>query len=666
MTTISYSTEKQSSPDLISRLSNAPLFLFFKDQKIGVKLMAGFGILVILTFLAAGVSYVGSSQATTKIDQTGIVRVPAALVASQAQADLLRMLSDVRGYLALGDNKYRDSYNQYTKAFEDDLSQLDVLSPSLDAENQGRLAALKAGYDKWKALPDTLFALRDDQMDREPAYRRLATSGTLYAGDVLIKTTTLIEMQSSGAPDVERLQAMAKFQGSFSSMFSALRGYVTTRNRIFRGEYEVNRTDNQAAWETLNRKRGTMDANQQKLLDDIGKSRDAFLGLPDQIFKDLEGPHWREDLYKFSEEAVPQAESMQKLLNDLVADQQDLLTNDLDDGRMALQRANQLILAGGFVALLFGVVLAFMARENIAGPISRLTAVAERIRGGDLEARALVESKDETGSLAETFNNMTGQLRQTLLQVRKEKKRADGLLQVVIPIGVELASEKNFNLLLEKMLMEAKSFCRADGGTLYLRTDDNQLKYVIVRDDSEQVALGGTTGREISFAPLPLYKEDGTANDRLLPARAALQGASISLTGPQQAQDFDLSDTRVYSPSSVNSLLAIPLKNSKDQVLGVLQLMDAQDPETKQIIPFDQNLQQMMESFSTLAVAALEAYIREQSLQQQIQQLRIEIDEVKRQKQVSEIVDTDFFQSLTEKARAMREQRRGKEKPAST
>ncbi len=67
-----------------------------------------------------------------------------------------------------------------------------------------------------------------------------------------------------------------------------------------------------------------------------------------------------------------------------------------------------------------------------------------------------------------------------------------------------------------------------------------------------------------------------------------------------------------------------------------------------------------------LAVAALEAYIREQSLQQQIQQLKIEIDEVKRQKQVSEIVDTDFFQSLTEKARAMREQRRGKEKPAQS
>ena len=101
------------------------------------------------------------------------------------------------------------------------------------------------------------------------------------------------------------------------------------------------------------------------------------------------------------------------------------------------------------------------------------------------------------------------------------------------------------------------------------------------------------------------------------------------------------------------SCLTIPLKNTYGRVLGVLQLINAQDPNTGQV-PFDPNLQQMMESFSSLAVAALEAYIREQGLKQQIEKLRIEIDEVKRQKQVSEIVDTDFFRDLQAKARAMR------------
>ena len=53
-------------------------------------------------------------------------------------------------------------------------------------------------------------------------------------------------------------------------------------------------------------------------------------------------------------------------------------------------------------------------------------------------------------------------------------------------------------------------------------------------------------------------------------------------------------------------------------------------------------------------MAALEAYVREQGLRQEIQQLRIEIDETRRQHEVSAIVDTDFFQALQSKARTMR------------
>jgi hypothetical protein len=55
-------------------------------------------------------------------------------------------------------------------------------------------------------------------------------------------------------------------------------------------------------------------------------------------------------------------------------------------------------------------------------------------------------------------------------------------------------------------------------------------------------------------------------------------------------------------------------------------------------------------------------YQREQTLRRQVEELRIEIDEVKRRKQVEEIVETDFFQDLRAKARSMRSRsRRGKQ-----
>lgn len=49
-----------------------------------------------------------------------------------------------------------------------------------------------------------------------------------------------------------------------------------------------------------------------------------------------------------------------------------------------------------------------------------------------------------------------------------------------------------------------------------------------------------------------------------------------------------------------------------------------------------------------------EVYIREQQLKQQVVELRIEIDEVKKSRQVAEITETDYFKNLRQKAQSLR------------
>lgn len=638
---------------MIPWVEKLPGMAWIKDLKIGRKLTLGFGILVLLIFISAGVSYLGSDRATQEIMRVTDVRAPTALDASRAQANLLRMLSDVRGYLALGDQTYRESYAESARAFEADLERLNSQLQNLDTTNIRRLVRLQVAYDQWSALPEPLFDLRDDQLDREPAYRLLATDGIRYAGEVLIATNTLIELQGQQDPTAENLALlsdMAKFQGNFAAMLSALRGYVTTNNRIYRGEYEVNLVDNQNVWERLQGKRGALTPDQQGLLDTIVQNRAEFLNLPEKMFVDLEGERAREDLYLFRTQALPLADEMQRLLNEMTNDQQDQLTTDLATGRRDLTQTNVIILGGGIFALLVGTGLAYVTRETIAGPVVRLTNVAERIREGDLDAQAQVESRDEVGVLATTFNNMTTQLRMTLQQVRKEKRRADDLLEVVIPIGVELTTEKDFNRLLEKMLLEAKDFCHADAGTLYLIEKD-ELRFVIVRNDSRDIAMGGTTGNPITYPPLPLRSATDSDTPHLAYHAIATQ---VALSGvPSNIPQHDQRST-IIGDYAIDSLLTIPLKNNAGTVLGVLQLINAEEPETETRIPFDPNLQQMMESFSSLAVAALEAYIREQALHRQIQELRIEIDMAKKERQVAEITESDYFYELREKARELR------------
>lgn len=251
--------------------------------------------------------------------------------------------------------------------------------------------------------------------------------------------------------------------------------------------------------------------------------------------------------------------------------------------------------------------------------------------------------------------------RAMLAQLQKEKRQADTLIEMVIPLGVALSGERDFDRLLERILLDAKLVCNADGGTLYLRTHDNKLKFEIMRTDTLNIALGGTTGKPIPFAPLALRDEAGQPNHHNVATHVALTGESINLPDAYMADGFDFSGTKAFDKANgyrSRSFLAIPLKNHVNDVLGVLQMINARQIDGDKVVAFDAASQKMVESLSALATVALESYLREQGLRAQIQELKIVIDESKKTSQVEEIVSTDYFQLLQKRAKQLRDQKR--------
>jgi hypothetical protein len=87
---------------LLGRVNRLPGFRQINDLSIGDKLTIGFGMLVGLTLLVAGLSFLGSRGAIKDINTTTAVRAPITLASSRAQVSLLRMQTDVLRYLALG------------------------------------------------------------------------------------------------------------------------------------------------------------------------------------------------------------------------------------------------------------------------------------------------------------------------------------------------------------------------------------------------------------------------------------------------------------------------------------------------------------------------------------------------------------------------------------
>jgi HD-GYP domain-containing protein (c-di-GMP phosphodiesterase class II) len=182
--------------------------------------------------------------------------------------------------------------------------------------------------------------------------------------------------------------------------------------------------------------------------------------------------------------------------------------------------------------------------------------------------------------------------------------------QRLIQIGIALSAERDINRLMETILLEAKGLCNADGGTLYIRTDEDSLKFEIMRTDSLDIAMGGTTGKDINFPPVQMYDlETSEPNVRQVASAAALTGESINIVDAYEADDYDFSGTKKFDEQTgyrSKSFLTVPLKNSQNEVIGVLQLLNAIDVNTNEVIAFGEDIQPLIEALSSQAAIALD------------------------------------------------------------
>lgn len=183
-------------------------------------------------------------------------------------------------------------------------------------------------------------------------------------------------------------------------------------------------------------------------------------------------------------------------------------------------------------------------------------------------------------------------------------------LQRLIDIGIALSAERDTNVLMETILLEAKSLANADGGTLYIRTDDNRLRFEIMRTDSLDIAMGGTTGKDINFPPLTLVDpKTGEENNKNVASASALTGESINIPDAYQNDNFDFSGTKKFDEGTgyrSKSFLCVPLSNSQGEIIGVLQLLNAVDKQTGDVIEFGADIQPLIEALASQAAVALD------------------------------------------------------------
>ena len=190
---------------------------------------------------------------------------------------------------------------------------------------------------------------------------------------------------------------------------------------------------------------------------------------------------------------------------------------------------------------------------------------------------------------------------------KQKIKNLENRIHRLNEIGMALSTESDSNKLFEMILEEARNITNADGRTLYSKDKEGNLKFEILRNDTMSIIMGGSSNKEIPFDPVKLWVDDSTPNQSNVSAYVALTGETVNIKDAYQEAGFDFSGTKSYDEKTgyhSKSFLTVPLKNHENEIIGVMQLINARD-EDNEVVPFDKDMQEQIESLASQGAVAL-------------------------------------------------------------
>ena len=171
-------------------------------------------------------------------------------------------------------------------------------------------------------------------------------------------------------------------------------------------------------------------------------------------------------------------------------------------------------------------------------------------------------------------------------------------------IGIALSAEHDQDKLLEMIMDEARRFTMADAGTLYM-LEKNLLKFKVIQNESMGVKIAGKdiegTDKSKGLKPVEIKKSN-------VSGYAAITGKPVNIPDVYESELFDFTGPRKYDEQTgyrSKSMLVVPLKDHEDVIIGVLQLLNAKDPKTGEVIPFSRDFESLTMSLASQAAVAI-------------------------------------------------------------
>jgi HD-GYP domain-containing protein (c-di-GMP phosphodiesterase class II) len=185
------------------------------------------------------------------------------------------------------------------------------------------------------------------------------------------------------------------------------------------------------------------------------------------------------------------------------------------------------------------------------------------------------------------------------IQTRTEElKTSQDKLARLVDTGIQLSREQNRERLLRQALFGAREIAHCVAATLFLKTEHNTLSFAQRTSEDPLPAF-----------EIPLVDAAGKPNNQFVVVNVANTNTAVIIDDVYTEARFDMSGTKKFSEESgfkTISMLTVPLSPREGEVIGVIQLLNAQDPKTGAVIPFPKDLINFVEALAAQAAVAIE------------------------------------------------------------
>ena len=366
-----------------------------RDWTIAQKLWASFGALFLLIVLGGGAAHVHVRQVAGLLHKVVHSDESLLTIILEMEINTAESARAVLHYAHDLDPRHVESRRDAQADFRKYIEAYDRVVSTSEFKRHGREIATL--YARWSATGDAIITLVDRRREVHERFRRLAKNV-----DRLIDEE-IPAIEGSGLEAVKKLEAALEMEINSDEAVTVVEGYIGHPDPELRRELADAEKDF-AEYEAMYRRTG-VDDHEQKWLAQVGVLfRNAAtvgretMDLTDELVRHLD---------RFEAENVLIDHYVDEEIQPLILAAS---ARAQADARAAIRRAGLILLIVSAAGLLIAGLSAWALSRGILRPVARLMTGTGRIAAGILDHRIEVETKDEFGLLAGSFNRMTEDL----------------------------------------------------------------------------------------------------------------------------------------------------------------------------------------------------------------------------------------------------------------